>query len=134
MLPYHLKFPHKIILITVILDWVWQYLSIIVFPESKFNVYQCNLRWHHIRLQTLKRCYVGIINFPTSNIWEIDLLGTCYIHANFQTCRTCRTERLEVPIPIFFALLLQTTSKFSAETNINNFPFWLNLKIREFEI
>ena len=80
------------------------------FPESKFNVYLRNLRWCHNRLQTLRRCFGCIFNFPTLKIWEIDLLGTCYIHANFQTYRICRTVELEVCIPIFFALLLQTTS------------------------
>ena len=57
----------------------------------------------------LRRCYWGIFNFQTMKIWEIDLLYTCYIHADFQACRICRTAELEVSIPIFFALLLQTT-------------------------
>ena len=61
------------------------------FPESKFS-----------KISDFKemRCYGGIFNFPTLNIWEIDLLGTSYIHANFQTCRICRTAKLEVAIPI----------------------------------
>ena len=89
--------------------------QLLFFPESKFNVYLWNLRWHPNRFQTLRRCYGGIFNFLTLKIWEIDLLGTCYIHADFQTSRICRTAELEVPIPIlfiylFFALLLQTTS------------------------
>ena len=71
------------------------------FPESKFNVNLCNLRWHHNRFQTLRRHYGDIFHFPTLKIWDIDLLGTCYTHANFQTCRICRTVVLEVPIPIF---------------------------------
>ena len=54
------------------------------FAESKFNVYLCNVRCHHNRFQTL-RCYKGIFNFPTLKIWEIDLSGTCYINADFQT-------------------------------------------------
>ena len=29
------------------------------FPECKFNVYLCHLRWHHNRFQTLKTCYVA---------------------------------------------------------------------------
>ena len=75
------------------------------------NIYLCNLRWHHDRFQTLRRCYGGVFNFPTLKIWQIDLLDTCYIHANFQTCRICRTAELEVLIPFFFfAQLLQTTS------------------------
>ena len=53
------------------------------FPESKFNVYLCNLRWFHGRFQTLRRFYGGIFNFPTLKIWEIDPLGTSYNHANF---------------------------------------------------
>ena len=36
-----------------------------------------------------------IFNFLTLKIWEIDLMGTCYIHADFQTAE------LEVPSPIF---------------------------------
>ena len=76
--------------------------QLLFFPESKFNVYLCNLRWHHNRFQTLRRCYGGIFNFPTLNIWEIDLLGTCYIHVDFQTCRICRTAELEVSMPIFW--------------------------------
>ena len=67
----------------------------------------------------------SIFNVPTLKIWEIDPLGTFYIHANFQTCSICRTAELEIPIPIFFffffALVLQTTSYIPAETNINNF-------------
>ena len=70
-------------------------------PESKFNVYLCNLRWHHNRFQTLQRCYRGIFNFPTMTIWEIDLLGTYCIHADFQTCSICRHAELETPKPIF---------------------------------
>ena len=73
--------------------------------------YLRNLRWHHNRFQTLRRCYECIFNFATLKIWEIDLLGTSYIYADFQTCSICRTAELEVSIPIlFFALLLQTTS------------------------
>ena len=80
------------------------------FPESKFNVYLCNLRWHHIRFQALRRCYRGIFYFVTLKICVIDLLATCYIHVNFQACRICRTAEQEVLIPIFFfALMLQTT-------------------------
>ena len=71
------------------------------FLESKFNVYLCNLRWSHNRFQTLRRCYGPIFNFWTLKIWEIDLLGTCYIHADFQTCNICTTAELEVAIPIF---------------------------------
>ena len=51
----------------------------------------------------------GIFNFLTLKIWEIDLLGTCYIHTDFQTHSICRTAELEIPIPIFIALVLQTT-------------------------
>ena len=80
------------------------------FPESKFNVYLCNLRWCHSRFQTLRRCYEGIFNFLALKIFEIDLLGAYYIYADFQTCSICRTAELEIPIPIFFALVLQTTS------------------------
>ena len=69
------------------------------FPEFKFNVYLCNLRWCHFRFQTLMRCYGGIFNFLTLKIWEIDLLGTCYIYTNFQTCSICRTAEPEMPIP-----------------------------------
>ena len=76
------------------------------FPESKFNVY---LRWCHNRSKTLRRCFGCIFNFPTLKIWKIDLLGTCYIHADFQTCSIGRTAELEIPIPIFIALVLQTT-------------------------
>ena len=75
--------------------------ELFVFPESKFNVYLCNLGWHHNKFQTLTRCYGGIFNFLTLKIWEIDLLCTCYIHAHFQICRICRTAELEVPISIF---------------------------------
>ena len=90
-------------LVWLLLFWIgygnnYQWLF---FQESKFNVYLCNLRWHHNGFQTLTRCYGGIFNFLTSKIREIDLLGTCYIHAHFQTCRSCRTAELEVPIPIF---------------------------------
>ena len=41
-------------------------------------------------------------------MWEIDLLGSYYIHADFQTCSICVTAEVEIPIPIFFALVLQT--------------------------
>ena len=75
--------------------------QLIFLPESKFNVYMCNLRWHHNRFQTLRRFYGGIFNFPTLRIWEIDLLGTCNIHVYFQTCKICRIAGLEFPIPIF---------------------------------
>ena len=91
------------------------------FPKSKFNAYLFSLRWHYNRFQTLSRCYGGIIYFPTLKIWEMDPLGTCYMHANFQTCSICKTAELEIPIPIFFALVLQTTSSIAAETNICNF-------------
>ena len=37
--------------------------QLLFFPESKFNAYLCNLRWHHNRFQTLRRCYRGIFNF-----------------------------------------------------------------------
>ena len=98
---YHLKFPQEISLITVILDEYGNNYQLFFFPESKFNVCLCNLRF-----QSLSRCYGGIFNFQTLKIWEIDLLGTCYlyfkIHADFQTCRISRTAELEVPIPIFF--------------------------------
>ena len=60
------------------------------FPESKFNVYLCNLRWRHNRFQTLKRCYGGICILPTFKIREIEHLGTCYIYADFQTCNIHR--------------------------------------------
>ena len=80
------------------------------FPESKFNVYLCILRWHHNRFQTLGRCYRDIFNFPTLKIWEIDPLGTFYIHPNYLTCSICRIAELEIPIPTFLALALQSTS------------------------
>ena len=102
ILPYHLKFPQEISLITIILDWVWQKLLIILFPESKLNIYLCNLRWHDNRFQTLRRCYRGIFNFQTLKIWEIDFLGTRYTHTNFQTRSIYRTAELEIPIPIFY--------------------------------
>ena len=70
----------------------------------------CNLRWYYNRFKTLKRCYGGIFNSQTLKIWEIDLLGTCYIHADFQTCSICKTAELEIPIPIFIEPLLHTTS------------------------
>ena len=63
----------------------------------------------------------GIFNFLTLKIWEIDLLGTCYIHTDFQTHSICRTAELEIPIPIFIALVLQATSYIAVETSINNF-------------
>ena len=63
----------------------------------------------------------GIFNFLTLKIWEIDLLGTCYIHTDFQTHSICRTAELEIPIPIFIAPVLQTTSYIAVETSINNF-------------
>ena len=72
-------------------------------------MYQFNLRWRHNKLQTLTRCYVGIFNFPTLKNWEVDLLGTSYIHADFQTCSICGTAELEIVIPIFIVLVLQTT-------------------------
>ena len=90
MLPYHVKFPQEMSLITVTLDSVWQQLF--YFPEPKFTVYLRNLRWHHNRFQTLRRCYEGIFNSPTLKIWEIGLLVTCYIHADFQTCRICKLQ------------------------------------------
>ena len=63
----------------------------------------CNLRWCHNRFQTfLRRCHGGIFNFPTSKIWEIDLLGNYYTHADFQTCSIHRTAELEISI-LFFA-------------------------------
>ena len=83
--------------------------QLVFFPESKFNVYLCNLRWCHNRLQTLRRCYRGIFDFLTLKAWKIDLLGTYYIHADFQTCSICKTAELEIPIIISFALVLQTT-------------------------
>ena len=73
-----------------------------LFFFSKFNVYLYNLRRHHNRFQTLRRFYWGIFNFLTLKIWEIDLLGICYISANFQTCSICRTTKLEIPIPIIY--------------------------------
>ena len=110
MLPYHLKFPQEVWLL---LFWI-EYGNndqLFFFLESKMNVYLCNLRWHHNRFQTLRSCYGGIFDFPTLKIWEIDPLGTCYIHANFQTCSICRTAELEILITIFFfALVSQTTS------------------------
>ena len=62
-----------------------------------------------------------MFNFPILKIWEIDLLGTCYINTGVQTCSICRTAELENPIPIFIALVLQTTFSIVAETSINNF-------------
>ena len=85
--------------------------------KCTFNVYLCNLRRHHNRFHTLRRCHGGIINFPTLNIWEIDLLGTSYIHVDFLTCRICRTAELEVLIPTF------------CNTVTNYILNWLNLKI-----
>ena len=70
-------------------------------PESNFHVYLSNLRWCHKRFQILRRCYRDIFNFPILNVWEIDLLCTCYIHASFPICSICGTVELEVPIPIF---------------------------------
>ena len=69
-------------------------------------------------------------NFPTLKIWEIDLLGTYYIHANFQICSICRTAELEIRIPIFFALVLETISYIAAETNSNNFTLTLPKNMR----
>ena len=63
----------------------------------------------------------GIFNFLTLKVWKIDLLGTCYIHTDFQTHSVCRTAELEIPISIFIALVLQTTSYIAIETSINNF-------------
>ena len=60
----------------------------------------------------------GIFNFLTLKVWKIDLLGTCYIHTDFQTNSVCRTAELEIPISI---LVLQTTSYIAIETSINNF-------------
>ena len=94
-------FLKKLVLSTIILDGIWQWLSIFFFPESKFNVCLCNLRWRHNRFETLRRCYWGIFNFPTVKIWELDPLGTCYKHANSQTCSICRTAELEIPILFF---------------------------------
>ena len=42
------------------------------FPESKFNVYLCNLRWCYNRFQTLRRCYRGVFNSLTLKIGEFD--------------------------------------------------------------
>ena len=39
--------------------------QLLFFPESKLNVYLCNLRWHDNRFQTLRRCYRGIFKFLT---------------------------------------------------------------------
>ena len=69
-----------------------------------------SLRWRHNRFQTLTRCYRDIFNLPTLKIWEIDPLGTCYIHTNFRACSVFSTAELEIPIPTFLALVLQTTS------------------------
>ena len=52
---------------------------------------------------------MAIFNFRTFKTWEIDFLGTCYIHSGFQTCSICRTAELEIPVPIFIVLLLQIT-------------------------
>ena len=49
---------------------------------------------------------MGIFNFLTLKIWEIDALGTCYIHTNFRTCSIFRTVELEMPIPIFLQYIL----------------------------
>ena len=87
------------------------------FPESKFIVYLCNLRWHHNRFQTSRRCYGGIFNFPTWKTREIDLLGTCYIHADFETCTICRTPELELPIPIFYT----TVTNYILNCHINKY-------------
>ena len=98
---------------------------------TKINIYLCNLRWHHDRFPTLRRCYWGIFNFPTLRIWQIDLLGTCYIHANFQTCRICRTAELEVPTP-FFCFFLHYCYKLHLkllQKQISITLLWLNLKI-----
>ena len=38
MLPYHLKFPQEISLITVVLDDYGNNYQLLVFPESNFNV------------------------------------------------------------------------------------------------
>ena len=89
------------------------------FFQNVRLMYICNLRRHHNRFQTLRRCHGGIFNFPTLNIWEIDLLGTSYIHVDFLTCRICRTAELEVLIPTF------------CNTVTNYILNWLNLKIRE---
>ena len=67
-----------------------------------------------------KKRYGCIFNFLTFKIWEIDLLGTCNIHSEFETCSTCRTAELEIPIPIFIALVLQITSSIAQETSLNN--------------
>ena len=109
--------------------------QLLFFPESKFNVYLWNLRWHQSRFQTLTRYYRGIFNFPSLKIWKIDLLGTCYIHANFQTCRVCRTAELEVPTPDFYFLHCFYKLHFKLlQKQISITLFWINLKIWEFEI
>ena len=103
------------------------------FWESKFIVYLCNLRCHHNRFQTLRGCCRGIFNFPTLIIWEIDLFGTFYIHADFQTYRIYRTAELEVPIPIFLHYCYKLHFKL-LQKQISITLLWLNLKIQEFEI
>ena len=80
------------------------------FFQNLSLMYICNLRCCHNRFQILRRYYRGIFNFPTPKIWEIGPLGTFYIHADFQTCSICRTAEVEIPIPIFIALVLQITS------------------------
>ena len=124
------NFLKNISLVTIVLAWLWQQLSIIVFsPESKFNVYLCNLRWWHNRSQTLRRCYWSIFSFQALKIWEIDLLDTCYIHTDFQISTICRTTELEVPIPIFiFSFFIFCTSVRNYILNccrqkVNNFTF-----------
>ena len=82
MLPYHLKFPQEISLITRLS------MAIVInysFFQNLSLMYICNLRWHHNKFQTLSRCCRGIFNFLTLKIREIDLPGTCYIYADFQT-------------------------------------------------
>ena len=119
MLPYISNFLKNLFwLLSFWIEYGNNY-QLFFFPKCTFNVYLCNLRRHHNRFQTLRRCHGGIFNFPTLNIWEIDLLGTSYIHVDFLTCRICRTADLEVLIPTF------------CNTVTNYILNWLNLKIRE---
>ena len=98
-MPYHVamsNFLKKLVWLLIFWTEYHNSYQLFFFPESKFNEYLCNLRWRHNRFQTLKRCYWGILNFPILKTEEIVPLGTCYIHANFQTCNIFRTAELEI--------------------------------------
>ena len=91
-------------------------------------MYICNLRWRHSRFRTLRRCCRGIFNFLTLKIWEIDLLGTCYIYTDLETCSIVELQNQKFSSLFFWHQCCKQHLKL-LQKQISITLLWLKLKI-----